>query len=147
MTEKKKIKDWDQFYRDEAVETMPWYNPRLDHDVDRMLGLMNITSGTILDLGTGPGTQAMELARRGFQVTATDISHAAVEKAAIRAGEAGLVIGFMQDDVLNSALDRQFDLIVDRGCFHIFPAERRADYARTVYRLLKPVSLPEMFQP
>ena len=38
-----------------------------------------------LDVGSGPGTQAIALARRGFRVTATDLSVAAVEGARQRA--------------------------------------------------------------
>ncbi|MBI1662851.1 MAG: class I SAM-dependent methyltransferase [Nitrosopumilus sp.] len=34
-----------------------------------------------MDLGTGPGTQALELSKIGFKVTGTDISQSAIEKA------------------------------------------------------------------
>lgn len=138
MSERKKILDWEQYYREEPVESMPWYNPELDHDFGRTLDSLGIASGDLLDLGTGPGTQAMALALRGFSVTATDVSHAAVEKAKDRAVGSGLNITFMQDDVLGSRLTKTFDLVLDRGCFHVFHPERRAEYLRTVQRLMRP---------
>ncbi|MDQ2996812.1 MAG: class I SAM-dependent methyltransferase [Chloroflexota bacterium] len=95
-------------------------------------------SGSALDLGTGPGTQASQLAQRGFDVTAVDISEAAIRRARDTAVAHGLAISWQQDDILATRLAGQFDLIFDRGCFHVLPAERRQEYISTVASLLKP---------
>ncbi len=92
----------------------------------------------VLDLCTGPGTQAMALAERGFSVTAMDIAGSAVEKACVKTREEGLDIVFHQDDILVSHLDRTFDLVFDRGCFHLFPRGKRREYVPAVSRLIKP---------
>ncbi|HDZ59608.1 MAG TPA: class I SAM-dependent methyltransferase, partial [Actinobacteria bacterium] len=92
----------------------------------------------VLDLCTGPGTQALALAERGLDVTATDISAAAVEKALALAAKRGLKVTFLQNDILDNRLDRRFDLILDRGCFHVFPPEQRDKYVETVAGLLDP---------
>lgn len=130
--------DWEQLYQEQAVETMPWFHEALDPDLERALPQLNLTQGTALDLGTGPGTQAIALARLGFRVTATDLSATAVEKAKEKTQDAKLDILWMQDDILNSQLDRQFNLIVDRGCFHVLPPQRRQDYVSVVASLLEP---------
>lgn len=130
--------NWEALYQENSVETMPWFNPGLDPDVEEALLTLDIGSGTVLDLGTGPGTQAITLAERGFQVTATDLSDTAIRQAAAKAEEKGLDISFRQDDILNSHLDHSFDLILDRGCFHVLPSGSRGDYVRTVANLLKP---------
>jgi methylase of polypeptide subunit release factors len=52
---------------------MPWFNPELDDDLKQALDELGLRSESTLDLGTGPGTQAIQLARSGFEVTATDI--------------------------------------------------------------------------
>lgn len=130
--------NWEALYQEKPVETMPWFNPDLDPDVEEALLTLDLTSGTVLDLGTGPGTQAMAFAERGFQVIATDLSQTAIHQAAAKAQERGLEIAFQQDDILNSHLDRSFDLILDRGCFHVLPPDRRGDYVQTVANLLKP---------
>ena len=138
MNRQREFPDWEQLYRDKNVESMPWFNPELDPDLDQALTKLNLHTGTALDLGTGPGTQAMALAGRGFKVTACDISDTAVRKAQGIAKEKGLDISFRQDDILNSNLDQQFDFVFDRGCFHVFPPERRQDYVSVVDSLIKP---------
>jgi SAM-dependent methyltransferase len=46
--------------------------------------------GSALDLGCGEGADAVWLASRGWQVTGVDISHTALERAALHATEAGV---------------------------------------------------------
>ena len=137
-TEIREFPDWETRYREGNVEEMPWFYPELDPDFDQALERLSIRSGNILDLGTGPGTQAIELAKRGFAVTATDVSPSAIAKANARLKDAGVSVDFRQDDILNSTLDRQFDIVVDRGCFHVFSAEQRPAYLRSLKALLEP---------
>lgn len=129
---------WDAMYQQQAIETMPWFYPELDDDLRQALEQLGLRSGSALDLGTGPGTQAMQLARRGFAVTATDISEAAIQLARVKAEAQGLAITWQQDDVLATRLSGQFDIIFDRGCFHVLLPERRPVYIATIARLLKP---------
>jgi len=138
MNKQREFPDWEQLYREKNIESMPWFNPDLDPDLDQALTKLNLHAGTALDLGTGPGTQAIALAERGFKVTATDISDTAVRHALDKAKEKGLDISFKQDDILNSHLDQEFDFVFDRGCFHVFPPERRQDYVHVVDKLIKP---------
>jgi cyclopropane fatty-acyl-phospholipid synthase-like methyltransferase len=128
---------WDERYQQQAVETMPWFYPQLDDDLKQALDELNLDKGRALDLGTGPGTQAIQLARRGFDVTATDLSESAIRLAGAKAEAQGLAIRWQQDDILDSRLTGPFDLIFDRGCFHVLPPERRADYVATVAGLLQ----------
>lgn len=138
MNQQRGFPEWEQLYQEKQVETMPWFNPDLDADLEQALTKLNLHTGTAWDLGTGPGTQAMALAERGFQVTATDISDTAIQKAQGIATEKKLNISWKQDDILNSNLDQQFNLVFDRGCFHVLPPERRQDYVRVVASLIQP---------
>ncbi|MBD0346684.1 MAG: methyltransferase domain-containing protein [Coleofasciculus sp. Co-bin14] len=138
MNQQRELPDWEQLYQEQPVETMPWFNPDLDPDIEQALTKLNLHTSTALDLGTGPGTQAIALAERGFKMTATDISATAIQKAQAIAQEKGLDIAWKQDDILNSTLDQEFDFVLDRGCFHVFPLERRQDYVNVVNRLIKP---------
>jgi cyclopropane fatty-acyl-phospholipid synthase-like methyltransferase len=135
--EKHEFPHWEDLYREQEIETMPWFNPELDDDLEKALDELGLRSGSALDLGTGPGAQAIELARRGFTMTATDISEAAIRLASEKARKERLEITWVQDDILDTRLDRQFDLIFDRGLFHVLAPERRQDYVRTVSGLLK----------
>jgi len=131
--------DWEKLYATSDVATLPWYNPDLDVDIERALKAHRLNGGRLLDLGTGPATQAMNLAKRGFGVVATDISGSAIKKAKAVAKEAGLSITFLVDNVLKSRLATGLvDVTVDRGVFHVLPKDQRPVYVKTVHRVLRP---------
>lgn len=130
---------WEDLYATSDVASLPWYTPTLDADFERFLKDHAHEGDRILDLGTGPATQAMNLAKRGFEVFGTDISPSAIRKAKAAARKAGLSIGFRVDDILDSKLEAGLvDLIVDRGVFHVLPPEKRSVYVDTVHRVLRP---------
>lgn len=126
--------DWNQLYTHSEVQTLPWYHAGLDADLAVALTTCGLTSGRALDLGTGPGTQALALAERGFAVTASDLSDAAIARA--RAQDPAGRVDWRQDDILASGLTGPFALIFDRGCFHVLAPEQRPLYVATVRRLL-----------
>jgi 2-polyprenyl-3-methyl-5-hydroxy-6-metoxy-1,4-benzoquinol methylase len=137
LTTEREFPDWEQLYRDEGVETMAWFHPDLDPDLAKALRTLNLQGGRALDLGTGPGTQAMALAERGFRVTGTDISETAVKKARAKGKERGLEVAFLKDDVMESVLDEEFDFVFDRGCFHVLPPGERKKYVGILFGLIK----------
>ena len=55
--------------------------------------------GTALDLGCGSGIWAVELARRGWQVTGVDFVPKALRRARARAKEAGVELRLLEGDV------------------------------------------------
>jgi ubiquinone/menaquinone biosynthesis C-methylase UbiE len=130
---KENFTGWDEYYEKTNVEEMPWYEKNLDHDIENEIKSKNYTTGNFLDLGTGPGTQALQLSKYNFEVTGTDISQSAIEKAKKLSNE----INFLVDDVLNSKLpDKKFDFILDRGIFHIFEISQRSQYVKQIKRIL-----------
>jgi len=139
LRKKREDSSWEQLYEVQDVESLPWYLVGLDPDFAEALDLYALEDGTVLDLCTGPGTQAIALAERGFRVTAMDIASAAVRKACIKAREQGLQIEFQRDNILDShMLANAFDIVMDRGCFHVFPAGKRVEYVPSVSRLIRP---------
>ncbi|TDD93806.1 class I SAM-dependent methyltransferase [Actinomadura rubrisoli] len=75
---------WDGHYAARPAATDPRPNVRLAETVT------GLTPGGALDLGCGNGGDALWLARRGWQVTAVDISAVAVERLAGLARSRGL---------------------------------------------------------
>lgn len=69
---------------------------------------------TVLDAACGIGTQALGLAARGYQVTASDLSQAGVERARREAAARGLTLDFSVADMREAftAHGRQFDLVI-----------------------------------
>lgn len=85
--------------------------------------------GRILDAGCGTGALAVELAARGFDVTAIDFAERAIERARARASERGVRVEFLVASALELAtLGRTFDTVVDVGLFHGFDDTDRAKY-------------------
>jgi len=125
--------DWETYYKHNEVTKMPWYDENLDHDLENEIKTRNVSSGRFLDLGTGPGTQAIQLAKQGFDVTATDLSENAILKAKNLSNE----VNFVKDDFMNSKLqDNEFNFIFDRGCFHVFDIPQRVTYVEQIKRIL-----------
>ena len=139
---RKDFPDWDTLYQSQRVETMPWYNENFDFDLEKELDermIINNTNDSIkfLDLGTGPATQAIWLAKRGFKVIGSDLSEAAINRAReIYANEEN--VNFIVDDILNSKFkDSEFDYIFDRGCFHVLLPADRQKYTSKIKQILK----------
>lgn len=79
----------------------------------------------VLDLGTGVGYLALELARRGCQVTGVDIAAGQVEAARSLAREAGLEIVYLVAAAEDVELpSRSFDLITAGQSWLYFDRER-----------------------
>ena len=73
---------------------------------------------------------------RGYDVTATDVSSAAIDYARKNAVARGADVSFVQDDILATRLSGRFDVVVDRGCLHVLPPEQRRAYVDAVAGLL-----------
>ena len=70
---------------------------------------------TVLDAACGIGTQALGLAAREYQVTASDLSHAEVERARREAAVRGLTVDFTVADMREAFTAhgrRQFDMVI-----------------------------------
>ena len=80
--------------------------------VDKAIALSGVRGGDALDLGCGPGRHAIPLARRGFRVTAVDLSPFHLAKARARAEAARVAIEFVQSDMRAFVRADAFDLAV-----------------------------------
>ena len=140
MLTRKGFPDWETLYKTQKVETMPWYNKNFDSDLEKELDerkIINVGGQKFLDLGTGPGTQAMWLAKRGYKVIGSDLSEASINRARnVYANEKN--VDFVVDNILNSKFkDSEFDYIFDRGCFHVLPPEDTKKYINKIKQILK----------
>jgi len=107
-------------YRD---GTAPWETGQPCSEIQRRLAAGDLpTSGTCLDLGCGSGVQTLLLAAHGLDVIGVDLSATAIEEAQRRASghPAGRRARFIAGDLTEvRGIGEPFDVLVDRGCYHI----------------------------
>jgi SAM-dependent methyltransferase len=94
-------------------------------------------SGLALDLGCGTGTNAITLARHGWQVTGIDFAWRAIKIARRKSQQAGVNVDLRVGDVLRlDDLNGPFDLILDIGCYHSLPENAKVAYVKNLERML-----------
>ena len=93
--------------------------------------------GRALDLGCGTGTNAIELAKRGWKVTGIDFARRAIRTARSKAKMVGVETEFRVADVSKlPGIAGPFDLILDIGCFHSLPSASKKTYLANLDQLL-----------
>jgi SAM-dependent methyltransferase len=82
--------------------------------LDRLIRAETGGASTLLDCACGIGTQALGLAALGWQVTGSDLSPRAIERAAREAARRGLAARFVVADMrlLERALPGRFDVVL-----------------------------------
>jgi SAM-dependent methyltransferase len=114
----------------------PWDQGHVPAELSALVeGPSALSPGRALDIGCGTGTQAVYLARHGWQVTGVDAVGRALELGRRRADAAGVSIQWLAADVAELpalGLDAGFSLLHDRGCFHDLPEHVRDAYAHGV---------------
>ncbi len=131
---------WDEFYADRDRD-IPFFRPAPDESlVDwHRRGLLPPADGArAIDIGCGPGRNAIWLAEQGYQVDAVDLSSAAVEWGRERATAAGVQVDFATVDIFDWEPRRRYQLVYDSGCFHHLAPHRRIGYRRLLEQTIEP---------
>ncbi|WP_226085123.1 class I SAM-dependent methyltransferase [Mesobacillus sp. S13] len=130
--------NWDHFYSDRERK-IPFFENHPDENLVEYMENGRITAGKALELGCGPGRNAIYLARNGFNVDAVDQSAEGLEWAKERAQEQEVKVNFVQRNIFDLKIEEgSYDLVYDSGCFHHIPPHRRMSYIDLVQRALKP---------
>lgn len=101
-----------------ARSDTPWDSGKPSAELVRLLDEGRLPGRSALELGCGTGTNALELARRGLEVTAVDLTELAVRKARAKARKAKLKVDFRIADALKDDLGGPYDILFDRGLYH-----------------------------
>lgn len=96
--------------------------------------------GAALELAAGPGLHAIELARRGVEAVALDLSPSMCALAEKRAAEAGVALGTSCANMIDFDLHRRFDLalLMINSVAHIYSFPDLVKHLKTVARHLTP---------
>jgi methyl halide transferase len=101
-----------------AKGNIPWDSGKPSEELVRHLDAGKLAGKTVLEIGCGTGTNAIEMARRGFNVTAVDYVEQAIDAARAKANSAKVNIDFRVADVLKTDLGGPYDILFDRGVYH-----------------------------
>lgn len=92
----------------------------------------------VLEVGCGLGTNTEWLARHGLDVTAIDLSRAAIWRTRRRLRKKSLTAKLYQADFLRGLEEKPFDVVLDRATLHSFPkGEYRARFAAQLGSMVK----------
>jgi SAM-dependent methyltransferase len=130
--------DWNTHY---ASNELPWDTGQPEPTLVEWLDQAGLQPGRALEIGCGTGTNALWLAQRGFDVLALDLAPLAIERARAKARAQNATRCELQvrDFMRGEPLPGTFQLVFDRGCFHVFQdPEDQARFAERVAALLAP---------
>jgi 2-polyprenyl-3-methyl-5-hydroxy-6-metoxy-1,4-benzoquinol methylase/predicted MFS family arabinose efflux permease len=97
------------------AERKKWWNVITYEKIDSYLEMAGIKKGLkALDVAAGDGIVASRLAKKGYSVTAVDISPALLVKTPDD-------VEYIVEDVEKMEFKREFDLVTCRNAFHYFP--------------------------
>ena len=99
-----------------------------------------IPKGRICVIGCGRGYDAVTFAKAGFEVTAIDFAKTAVLASREDARKEEVEMTVLREDFfdLPDELHDQFDYVLEYTCFCAISPERRFEYDRVIWQLLKP---------
>jgi len=124
---------WDSAYHDNRRPG--WDTGRPSSNLEKLVEDRTLRPCRAVVLGCGTGTNAIYLAKKGFEVTGIDIAPTALSRAEKKAQEAGVKVRWLLADVLAPPELEPFELIFDRGCYHGVRRQNAAGYVSALGRL------------
>ena len=126
---------WEQRYR--AGQT-GWDRGGVSPALHRWLDSGELSPCRIVVPGCGHGHEVIELARRGFAVTALDIAPTPVEALRRRLRDEGLDAEVLQADVLSWQPPEPVDAVYEQTCLCALDPTLWEAYERQLHRWLRP---------
>lgn len=110
----------------ETVDALLVMPNRICYDILKILP--PVKPYRVLDIGCGEGKDAVFFAKRGYAVTAFDISEQSIEKARKLAEHNKVEAAFFQADIVDYRPDTEYDIIFSSGVFHFLPEIDRKEF-------------------
>lgn len=127
---------WDSAYRHQGPA--PWDIGRPADELQKVIASGKVAKCRVVDLCCGSGTDAVYLAKQGFDVTGVDVSPTALAQARQKAQEAKVSVNWVLADILAPPDLKPFDFVYDRACYHVVRQQSQGAYIETVKRLSHP---------
>lgn len=96
--------------------------------------------GSVCIVGCGRGYDAVQFAKKGFQVTAVDFAPTAINFVKTLAKDAKVKVDALRTDIFSLTREHMntYDYIIEQTCFCAIHPSRRQEYERLVKTILKP---------
>ena len=143
MTNEQTQHNFDSIYQNTPLDEIPWNREQPPELMVELFESGKVKPCQALDLGCGAGNYAIYLASKGFDVTAVDISPAAIKIAKQNAKAKNVKCQFLTADVIEDfpQFDEPFSFIYDWGLLHHIPPEHRDRYTRNLHNILSDTGL------
>jgi ubiquinone/menaquinone biosynthesis C-methylase UbiE len=132
-----KLTAWSESY----LSIPPWDVHHPQQAFIELVQSKEMQASRVLDIGSGPGENAIFLAENGFSVVGIDVTPEAVEIARDRARKHGVDVEFIVGNVLdlNSFfMADTFDYVIDSGLFHSIHPQDLNRFIGNIRNVLKP---------
>jgi SAM-dependent methyltransferase len=129
---------WDKFYSDRD-KGVPFFINSPDESLVSYFERKIFNPGKVLELGCGPGRNAIYFAENGCAIDAVDVSQETLKWAEERAIEKKVSVNFINENIFDLEIEEgAYDIVYDSGCFHHIAPHRRMSYINLVKKALKP---------
>lgn len=129
---------WNNFYSDRQ-KAVPFFVNSPDENLVNYFESELFQNGRVLELGCGPGRNAIYFAKKGCSVDAVDLSIESLKWAKERAIENNVSINFVHANIFELDIEEgSYDIVYDSGCFHHIAPHRRICYIDLIKKALKP---------
>ncbi len=139
---KRRTKQWfEEIFDDDYLRTLPYLSPKqTEREAAFISESLQLQPGAnLLDVGCGYGRHAMELARKGCQVTGLDLSLPLLIRAADAARRIGVGVNFVHGDMREMSFEGEFDAAYCMfTTFGYFDDDTNRKVAANLARALRP---------
>ena len=128
----KKKRDWDAFIR--GMHNLSVLR------AEKVIGSLNLRGiKTAIDIGGGPGTYSIELAKRGIEVTLFDFDETLkIAEEIIQSNGITKGITYKAGDIINDALEGTYDLILISQLFHAYSGDDNKGILKKAVNAISP---------
>jgi SAM-dependent methyltransferase len=127
---------WDSQYQ--KAGSALWDIGRPADELQKVVAEHRVRQCRVVDMCCGSGSDAIYLARMGFDVTAIDVAPTALGQAQDKGRNAGVTVQWLLADILAPPDLKPFDFVYDRGCYHVVRDQNLPAYLETVRRFSHP---------
>lgn len=116
----------------------PWDTGIPNSELVRVIEAGGLPGKRLLEIGCGTGTNAIELARRGYQVTAIDMVDLAVNRAREKARTAAVHVDLRVGDLTTADLGTPYESLFDLGVYHGIRNRSLPEFLAALRRVSRP---------